>query len=103
MVWPPQHTLPARVYTIRRIDAAGGEITVDFALHDRPGPGANGAKPAEFYVLAGDEADLPGITRLLKHLSEDACCVAFIEIDSPVEQLPLIRPPGVELCWQRRA
>lgn len=78
------------------LDAAPGDIVGIL------GPAANGAKPAEFYVLAGDETGLPGIARLLEHLSEDARGVAFIEIDSPAEQLPLIHPPGIELCWLHR-
>lgn len=121
VVWPPQHKLPTRVYTIRGIDAVRGEMTIDFALHERPGPAtrwameaapgdvvgilgpaANGAKLADFYVLAGDETGLPGIARLLEQLAEDARGMAFIEVDNASEQQPLIHPPGVELRWLHR-
>src|SRR5690606_20520906 len=91
VVWPKQRKLPTRVYTIRRIDAARGEIAIDFAVHDTPGPAtrwalaaapgdvvgilgpaADGPKPAAFYVLAGDETGLPGIARILERLPRQA-------------------------------
>ncbi|WP_428032586.1 DUF2218 domain-containing protein [Ancylobacter sp.] len=122
VLWPQQQKLTTRVYTLRRIDAAAGEITIDFALHARPGPAtrwaldaapgdivgilgpaANGVKPADFYVLAGDETGLPGIARLLEQLPATARGTAFIEVDNPGEQPPLAHPPGVELRWLHRA
>ncbi|WP_026868650.1 siderophore-interacting protein [Inquilinus limosus] len=121
VVWPERRRLPTRVYTIRRIDAAEGEIQIDFALHDKPGPAtrwalaaapgdvvgilgpaANGARPADFYVLAGDETGLPGIARILEQLDPGARGVAFLEIDSPAEEQPLQHPPGIELRWLHR-
>ncbi|GLK71538.1 siderophore-interacting protein [Ancylobacter dichloromethanicus] len=121
VVWPERQTLATRVYTIRRIDAAAGEIAIDFALHERPGPAtrwamaaepgdivgilgpaANGVKPATFHVLAGDETGLPGVARILEQLPGDARGLAFIEIDNPSEQQLLAHPPGVELRWLRR-
>lgn len=121
VVWPQRQKLSTRVYTIRRIDALRGEITIDFALHDRPGPAtrwaieaapgdmvgilgpaANGAKPADFYVLAGDETGLPGIARILEHLADDARGMAFIEVGNASEQLPLIHPPAMQVRWLHR-
>ncbi|WP_346891331.1 siderophore-interacting protein [uncultured Roseibium sp.] len=121
VVWPKRQKLPTRVYTIRRIDAVKGEIEIDFALHDTAGPAtrwareavpgdivgilgpaANGAKPADFYVLAGDETALPGIARILEQVGDKARGVALIEIDGPTEELPLLHPPGVALRWLHR-
>ncbi|WAC27688.1 siderophore-interacting protein [Ancylobacter sp. SL191] len=121
VVWPDGQKLPTRVYTIRHIDAAAGELTVDFALHERPGPAtrwamaaepgdivgilgpaANGTKPADFHVLAGDETGLPGIARLLEQLAPGACGNAFIEVDGRADELPLMRPAGVDLRWLHR-
>ncbi|MBS9478452.1 siderophore-interacting protein [Ancylobacter radicis] len=121
VVWPDGQKLPTRVYTIRHIDAAAGELTVDFALHERPGPAtrwamaaepgdivgilgpaANGAKPARFYVLAGDETGLPAIARLLEQMEPTACGVAFIEVDTPADEVPLMRPASVDLRWLHR-
>lgn len=122
VLWPQQRKLTTRVYTLRRIDAAAGEITIDFALHERPGPAtrwameatpgdivgilgpaANGLKPADFHVLAGDETALPGIARLLEQLPAESRGLAFIEIDNPAEQQKLAHPPDFELRWLHRA
>jgi NADPH-dependent ferric siderophore reductase len=121
VVWPRQRKLDTRVYTIRTIDAEKGEITIDFASHDSPGPAtrwaltatsgdmvgivgpaADGPKPAEFYVLAGDETGLPGIARILEHLDDKAQGIAFVEIDGPDEIQLLARPPGIALRWLDR-
>lgn len=121
VVWPAGQKLATRVYTIRHIDAGAGELTVDFALHERPGPAtrwalaaepgdivgvlgpaANGTKPADFYVLAGDETGLPGIARLLEQMPPTARGIAFVEVDDPNDALPLAGPPGVEVTWLYR-
>lgn len=121
VVWPDEHKLDTRVYTIRRIDAEGGQIVIDFALHDAPGPAtkwaqaaapgdmigivgpaAGGPKRAAFYVLAGDETGLPGIARILEWLDKDAQGVALIEIDGPAEEQSLAHPVGIELRWLHR-
>lgn len=121
VAWPQQRKLPTRVYTLRRVDAAKGEITIDFSLHSAAGPAtawalaaaagdavgivgpaAGGPKPADFYVLAGDETGLPGIARMLEWLDAKARGVAFVEIDGPGEEQSLRRPAGVELRWLHR-
>ncbi len=121
IVWAGQRKLDTRVYTIRSIDAARGELTIDFALHPDAGPAtrwaraaragdvvgivgpaANGPKPAAFYVLAGDETGLPGIARMLETMDGHARGVAFIEIAGPSEQQALVHPPGVTVHWLHR-
>lgn len=122
VVWPASGALPSRVYTIREIDAAAGLITIDFFLHDKPGPATrwviearpgskigmlgpagNGPKPADWYLLAGDETGLPGIARILAELPEQARGVALVEVDGAEDEQPLRHPPGVELRWLHRS
>ncbi|APO68999.1 siderophore-interacting protein [Rhizobium gallicum] len=121
VVWPKDRKLPTRVYTIRRIDAEAGELEVDFALHESAGPAtqwamdavpgdvvgilgpaANGAKPADFYVFAGDETGLPAIARILEGLDLTAKGVAFIEIDNSAEEQALKCLAGMTIHWLYR-
>jgi NADPH-dependent ferric siderophore reductase len=121
VVWPDDKAVPTRVYTIRYIDAATQEITIDFALHANPGPAtrwamdarpgdlagilgpaANGPKPAAFYVLVGDETALPGIARLLENLPVTAAGHAFLEVDTKTDELPLRCPKGMAIVWLHR-
>lgn len=120
VVWPGQK-MPTRVYTLRSIDASHDALTIDFALHDNAGPAtqwalaaapgdrvgivgpaAGGAKPASFYVLAGDETGLPGIARILESLPDGARGHTFVEVCDRLAELPLARPPGVQLHWLHR-
>ncbi|PRD40811.1 siderophore-interacting protein [Phyllobacterium phragmitis] len=121
VVWPDDKAVPTRVYTIRHIDAASQEITIDFALHANPGPAtrwamdartadlagilgpaANGPKHAEFYILIGDETALPGIARILENLPVTATGYAFIEVDAKSDELPLRCPAGLKVVWLHR-
>lgn len=121
IVWPQQRKLDTRVYTIRSIDVPKGELTIDFALHDRAGPAtrwaiaasagdlvgivgpaADGPRPAGFYLLAGDETGLPGIARILENLDGKARGFAFVEIGGTSEKLPLAHPAGIQLRWLDR-
>jgi NADPH-dependent ferric siderophore reductase len=119
--WPQERKLDTRVYTIRRIDADRGEMTIDFALHESPGPAtrwaldaaigdmvgvlgpaANGPKDSSFYVLAGDETALPGIARILEWMDRRAEGQVFVEVNDRAAELALTKPPGVELKWLHR-
>jgi NADPH-dependent ferric siderophore reductase len=118
VVWPDDKAIPTRVYTIRRIDSSDGEFVVDFALHADPGPAtrwaldarlgdvvgvlgpaAHAPRPAEFYVLIGDETALPGIARILEGLPRTALGHAFIEVDGFGDQLQLHCPPNFAIHW----
>ncbi|MGQ3027409.1 MAG: siderophore-interacting protein, partial [Ferrovibrionaceae bacterium] len=109
------------IYTIRHIDAAAGLLDIDFVLHDgtspgcdwarrsRPGDivgmigrGAMGPRPANWYLLAGDETGLPGIARILEGLPDTAHGVALIEVADAAEEQALRCPPGIELRWLHR-
>lgn len=118
VIWPDNTAVPTRVYTIRHINAAERAITIDFALHDNPGPAtrwamdariddivgilgpaAHAPKEAPFTVLIGDETALPGIARITEHLPAYAKGHVFIEVDSEADLLPLSCPIGVSLRW----
>jgi NADPH-dependent ferric siderophore reductase len=121
-VWPEGPAAPAiRTYTIRRIDAAAGEVDIDFVLHDDAGPGADFAvraragdvaallgpggravADAEWYLFAGDETALPAIGRILAGLPESAAGVAVIEVDDEADEQALAHPEGVTLRWLHR-
>ncbi len=88
----------SRDYTVRRWDAATGELDVDFVKHgigvgttwayraqpgDRlhlTGPGSSKAFPvdADWLLVAGDDTALPAIAGLLDELPEDARARVFI-------------------------
>ncbi|UZF91764.1 siderophore-interacting protein [Bosea sp. NBC_00550] len=122
IIWPESGPLPSRVYTIREIDAAAGTITIDFSLHPTPGPAtrwaiearpgsmagilgpaAKGPKPAEWYMLAGDETGLPGIARILADLHAQARGIALVEVGGAEDEQQLRHPPGIALRWLHRA
>lgn len=120
--WPEGERPASRVYTIRRIDVAAGEIDIDFVLHegdDMPGahfgetaeagmtvgmtgPGGGNLKPAPAYLFLGDETALPAISRILEELPADTTARAFIEIADDGERQDLAARPGVEVEWLSR-
>ncbi len=97
--WPPREQRPfVRTYTIRRHDAAAGELDLEFVLHGDNGPAsawAAAAKPgdqvgisgpgrreeqvlsADWRLLAGDLSALPAIAAYLEALPADARGVAL--------------------------
>ena len=117
----PADRQPAvRTYTVRRVDAERGEITIDFVVHGEhgvAGPWAAAAQPgqpaylmgpggayspdpeADWYLFAGDEAALPAIGAALEALPADAVGRAFIEVAGPADQIPLTAPEGVAVNW----
>jgi NADPH-dependent ferric siderophore reductase len=121
--WPDAAERPeARVYTIRAIDVAKGEVDVDFVLHDgeampgarfaaeaRPGdvvgmtgPGGGSAGEADWYLLAGDETALPAIARILEELPAEANAVVRIEVASAAERQDLRSAADLDLQWLYR-
>lgn len=121
-VWPAADRRPAmRYYTIRRIDAAAGEIEVDFVMHADGGPGAGFAArarpgdvcgisgpcglaiaPASWYLLAGDETALPAIARILESLPADVEGRVLVEVAAGEDELPLRAPAGITVSWLHR-
>ena len=90
--WPSEERRPvARVYTIRRLDAAAAHMDIDFVVHGdddgcegvgsawamkaRPGdevgiigPLGRAVRTADWYVLGCDETGLPAASRILENL-----------------------------------
>ena len=110
-----------RTYTVRAVD--GDELTIDFVVHGDAGlagPWAARAQPgdrlvvsspgggyapdsaADWHLFIGDESALPAIARALEALSPDAAGAAFLEVQSPDEQVSLQAPSGVEVTWVHR-
>jgi NADPH-dependent ferric siderophore reductase len=120
--WPEGERPVSRVYTIRRIDVAAGEIDIDFVLHDgdgmpgahfgsaaepgmtvgMTGPGGGNLKVAANYLFFGDETALPAISRLLEELPSGATAKACIEIADDGERQDLPARRGIEVTWLLR-
>ncbi|WP_193087541.1 siderophore-interacting protein [Advenella sp. FME57] len=122
IVWPRrQGRLASRIYTIRNISADEGWIDIDFHIHKQAGPAtkwaqkaaagdicgilgpaAFGPKPANYYILAGDETGLPGIARILEILPDSATGVAFVELDRDVQKPLLKNNTHIAIIWLSR-
>ncbi|WP_112134321.1 SIP domain-containing protein [Glycomyces dulcitolivorans] len=109
----------SRIYTVRRWDAESGRLDVDFVKHgigvgttwayraqvgDRIhffGPSVSRELPqdADWLLVAGDDAALPAIARLLDELPEDASAQVFIEVAEEAHRQELRELPGVEVRW----
>ena len=110
-VWPAGAARPAiRTYTVRRFDAAVGELDVDFVLHEGHGPAAAWARDArpgswvgvsepggryepdpaaDFHVVIGDETALPAVATVLDALPAGVPVLAFLEVADAAEEQPL--------------
>lgn len=121
--WPrgDKHLL-FRTYTVRRWDAAAGEVDIDFVNHGvgpatswartvQPGERVQIAGPkssaphpegADWALIAGDETALPAIARWLEEWPAGARAQVFIEIAEPDHRQTLPHPEGVEITWLSR-
>jgi NADPH-dependent ferric siderophore reductase len=120
--WPEGPRPVSRVYTIRRIDVAAGEIDIDFVLHGgeetsgatfaleaeqgavvgMTGPGGSELREADWYLLAGDETALPAIGRMLEEMPAGKKAVALIEIADEGERQELQTQAALDLRWLSR-
>jgi NADPH-dependent ferric siderophore reductase len=119
----PEDWPVVRTYTIRSIDDAAREITIDFVVHGTEGVagpwaaaaragdtlvlgGAGGAYAPSadtgWHVLAGDESALPAIASALAAMPADARGIAHLEVEDALDELPLVAPEGVILHWLHR-
>lgn len=120
-IWPAPELCPIkRTYSVAAFDPQAGELSVDFVLHEHPGPAANWAQHAkigdaigvagpacpplflanaDFYLLAGDLSASPLIAAVLANLPVGARGLALIEINNPADARELARPAGVGLRW----
>lgn len=112
-----------RTLTVRRVDPAAREITIDVVVHGdhgaagnwaanaQPGQpvyvmGPNGAyapdPAADWHLLAGDESALPAISAALEALPDNAVGRVFIEVAGPEHEIALRVPAGMQLNWVYR-
>ena len=120
---PPEQKPSVRTMTVRRVDVAAHEITVDIVTHGghgvaghwaaaaQPGQpiylmgpgGAYAPDPAaDWHLLAGDESALPAIATALEALPSTAVGKAFIEVAGPEDEIPLTAPESVQVNWVYR-
>jgi NADPH-dependent ferric siderophore reductase len=113
-----------RTYTVRALDAAAREITIDFVHHGDEGlagPWAAAAQPgdrllllgpggayapsadADWHLFAGDESALPAIGASLARVPEGVPARALIEIASPEEEQELESPGDLKITWLHRS
>ncbi|QYF95649.1 siderophore-interacting protein [Massilia sp. PAMC28688] len=120
-VWPPANVRPiARTYTVSAYDSARGELSVDFVLHEEPGPASSWAlrartgdaigiagpggprrfdPHASHFLLFGDPSALPVIAAVLASLPVTATGNAFVEVPDAGEIRILHCPPHIRLHW----
>ncbi len=115
-----------RTYTIRSLDLAAGEMTVDFVVHGAEGlagPWAAAARPGNeigfhgpgggfvpdaqprHHLLVGDEAAAPAIAAALERLPVGASAAVFLEVADAAHRLAWpVADDGiaVELNWVHR-
>lgn len=113
-----------RTYTVREINPAARELSIDFVYHGDEGlagPWAAGAKPgdplrllgpggayapgpdADWHLFVGDEAALPAIGASLARVPDAAPVRALIEVASPEEEQELATPGDARITWLHRS
>jgi NADPH-dependent ferric siderophore reductase len=120
---PPEKRPSVRTMTVRQVDIAAREITVDIVVHGEhgvAGPWAAAAEPGQpiylmgpggaytpdpavdWHLLAGDESALPAIAAALEALPANAVGKAFIEVAGQEDEIRLTAPESVEVSWVYR-
>lgn len=122
-VWPQgEDALTRRVYTIREIDPAKGELAIDIVVHPGEatpgsdfarlaqagdivgitGPGGGEAPEADRLVLAGDDTALPAIARILEVLPPQAKALVIAEVDGPADEIALTSRAALDIRYLHR-
>jgi NADPH-dependent ferric siderophore reductase len=112
-----------RTYTVRALDRAAGELTIDFVHHGDAGlagPWAAGAvagdrlrllgpggayapRPqADWHLLVGDESALPAIGAACERVPAGVPVVAVLEVADDTERQPLVGPGRLQAHWLYR-
>jgi NADPH-dependent ferric siderophore reductase len=111
-----------RRYTIRRLDAARRQVTLDVVLHGegpgerwitaaQPGDRIEGIAPrgkittspaADWHLFMGDESALPAIFAMTEALPGDSEATVVIEVPGPDDEQELIAPARTRLTWLHR-
>jgi NADPH-dependent ferric siderophore reductase len=116
--WPVMRT-----YTVRALDHAAGELTIDFVSHGDTGlagPWAAAARPgdvlrlmgpggayapdpgADWHLLVGDESALPAIGAACERMPAGARVVILLEVTDETERQPLHGSDGMDVTWLYR-
>jgi NADPH-dependent ferric siderophore reductase len=120
----PREQWPAmRTYTVRALDHAAGEMTIDFVHHGDvglAGPWAAGARPgdmlrlagpggayapdpeANWHLMVGDESALPAIAAACERIPAGVPVVAVLEVADAAEQQELACPGALRTTWLHR-
>jgi NADPH-dependent ferric siderophore reductase len=117
---PPEQWPVYRTYTIRRIDHAAAELTIDFVTHGGSGvaaPWAAAAQPgdeliitppggayrpspdADHHLLVGDAAALPAIASALEDVPAGAPTTVVVQVHGPEDEIPLPSPGVATITW----
>ena len=64
----------------------------DALVFTGPGGAYNPAPGADWYLFAGDDAAIPAIAAAIESLPADARGIAFLEVDSDADILPIAAP-----------
>lgn len=117
---PAEQWPTTRTYTVRNVDEAAREITIDFVYHGDEGyagPWAASAKPgdvlrlmgpggayapkaeADWHLLAGDESALPAIGAAIEAIPAGVPVRAFILVGSEADEQKFDTAADVEITW----
>ncbi|WP_438753883.1 DUF2218 domain-containing protein [Pararhizobium sp. O133] len=125
LAWPEgEDELVVRVYTIRAVDTARGELSIDFLQHPAPGistPGADFARDArpgdvaaligpgggslpvaKTMLLIGDESALPAIARIAAEVPAGTRMRAIVEVEDEAEEQSLPTAGVLDMRWLHR-
>ncbi|PKR87250.1 phage tail protein [Pleomorphomonas diazotrophica] len=121
--WPDGNPPPARVYTLRRIDVAAGEVEIDMLLHaghhgapgaafaeraragdvvGMTGPGGGDLPEAADYLFFADETGLPAVARMLAEMPAGRRVRAFVEVEDEADRQVLPSSAAAEITWLYR-
>jgi NADPH-dependent ferric siderophore reductase len=116
--WPS-----TRTYTVRALDHAAGELTIDFVHHGDSGlagPWAAAAGPGDvlrllgpggayapdpdvdWYLMVGDESALPAIGAACERVPAGAPVLALLEVADESARQPLPGPGELRVSWLYR-
>ncbi|SJN19321.1 siderophore-interacting protein [Sphingobacterium sp. JB170] len=121
-VMPGENIKPiVRTYTHRGMDAASGEVIIDFVDHGEGGPASAWARSARvgdelgiamkirstvhypegtgWLLLVGDATGIPVICCILESLPRDAKGRCIVEVPSQDDIHPELVHPGFEITW----
>jgi NADPH-dependent ferric siderophore reductase len=113
-----------RTYTVRALDQAAGELTIDVVQHGDAGvagPWAAGARPgdvlrllgpggayapdpeADWHLMVGDESALPAIAAACERIPAGVPVLAVLEVEDEAEHQELRSPADLRVTWLHRS